>query len=223
MITSFLLCRPCRLLHPLGAPAPWSDGDAALGVAADLETFRLQHAAHGLEEAVRVDERSVLDGALGDPMAVRWFHVTVGAERLTVRSWRPSIDLPRRTELVAGAPPEPVTWVDVDEALLRAALDRHFYPQVLRIAQLDAVLAAVRKLTAPLDPYQVETVFDDPALPDTAIGPFPAGLGTALLECSQDLFDATERERLRRFVAEHSGTDGALALRVHRTLAPRAA
>jgi hypothetical protein len=209
------------LLHPLGSPGPWPENGPAASI--DLETFRRQHAAHGLEEAVPVDERSVLEGALGDPMATRWFHVAVGTERLTVRSWRPSIELARRTELVVGDVPEPLTWVDVDEALLRAALDRHFYPQVIRTTQLDAVLASVRQLTAPLDPYQVETEFDDPALPDTAIGPFPAVLGTALLERCHGLFDSPDLERLRGFIADHSGVNGALALRVHRTLAPRAA
>ena len=35
--------------------------------------------------------------------------------------------------------------------------------------------------------------------------------------------DGAEVERLRSFIADHSGPDGALALRVHRRLAPRAA
>ncbi len=221
MITSFLLCRPCRLLQPVGSPGPWPETDA--NADADLEAFRFQHAGHGLEEALPVDERSVLEGALGDPMATRWFRVAVGVERLAVRSWRPSIDLPRRIEVVGGAVPESLTRVDVDERLLRVALDRHFYPQVIRTAQIEAVLAVVSDLTAPLDPYQVETEFDDPALPDTTIGPFPAGLGTALLERCLGLFDGAEVERLRSFIADHSGPDGALALRVHRRLAPRAA
>ncbi|MGD9762430.1 MAG: hypothetical protein AB7V27_01765 [Candidatus Binatia bacterium] len=221
MTDAYLLCRRCLVLHALGAPGPWRQVDEE--AAAELAAFRALHEAHGLERGERIEERAIVDGPVSDPMATRWFHIAVGAERLTVRSWRPSIELPRRAELVENGPPPTCARVDVDEPLLRRALDRHFYPHVIRSAQIDACIAAVRELVGRLDPERVETAFDDADLPDTAIGPFPTELGAALLERVQSAFDSVEMERLNAFVAGHSREDGALALRVHRALAPRAA
>lgn len=217
----FLLCRRCGLLTPLAVPGfdPEHDADDA----AELTAFRAAHEAHGIEAAERTGERAAVDRPVWDPMATRWFAVNAGGEVLAVRSWRPELDAARRYELALGGPPPLTVWVDVDEPLLRRALDRHFYPHVIRDAQLDAFVAAVRELVATLDPDAVEIAFDDAALPDTGIGSLPAPVCERLLALCTTLFDSASLERADSFVRAHSGPDGALAVRVHRALASHAA
>lgn len=217
----FLLCRACGVLLPTDACAPWrgAEGDTA----AELDAFRSAHETHGVERAERVDERVRLDRPVADPFASRWFQVAVGNELLAVHSWRVSADEPRRYELAAGGLPPVTSWVDVDEALLRRALDRHFYPHVIRPAQLEAFVSTVRALLAPVDPAEIDIAFDDPLLPDAGIGAFPAPLADDLIERCAALFDPVAMERARSFIRDHRAEDGALAVRVHRTLATRAA
>jgi hypothetical protein len=222
MITSFLLCRSCRLLHPLRTGRGDSEFDAA-ETAAELRAFRTAHATHALERAERVPDDVVLDRPAWDPMVTRWFHVAAGPDLLLVRSGRTSIDEPRSYELDHPMPHVDAPFVDVDEPLLRRALDRHFFPQVLRRARVDAVIGVVRELIEPLDAAEVETCFDDHTLPNTGIGPFPADLCDLLLARCLSLFDDVEIERMRQFVRDHRGADGALALRVRRSVVPCAA
>lgn len=218
---AFLLCRRCGLLMPTDPCAPWrtDDGDAA----AELAAFVAAHDAHGVERAERLDERIRIDRPVSDPFATRWFQVAAGAELLAVRSWRATLDEPRRYELAAGGLPPISRWIDVDEALLRRALDRHFYPHVIRPAQLEAFVCTVRDLLAPVDPAAIDIAFDDPSLPDAGIGPFPAPLAEDLMARCASLFDAVAMERARSFIRDHRAEDGALAVRVHRALVTRAA
>ena len=218
---AFLLCRRCGVLMPTDSCAPWrtADGDAA----AELATFRAEHDEHGIESAERVDERVRIDRPVSDPFATRWFQVAAGADVLAVRSWRVTIDDPRRYELADGGLPPLSSWVDVDEALLRRALDRHFYPHVIRPAQLEAFVSTVRDLLAPVDPAEIDIAFDDPSLPDAGIGPFPAPLADDLMARCAALFDPVGIERARSFIRDHRAEDGALAVRVHRALITRAA
>ncbi len=217
----FLLCRACGRLTPLSLPGfdPAHDEDAA-----ELAAFRAAHEAHGIILAERSGDRAAVDRPVWDPMATRWFTVaTAGSELLAVRSWRPHAEGPRHYELVQGGPPPLTVWVDVDEPLLRRALDRHFYPHVISDAQLDAMIAAVRTILAPLDPEAVDIAFDDAALPDTGIGALPEPCAARLLDVCRTLFDPVSFERADSFVREHAGPDGALAVRVHRALTSRAA
>jgi hypothetical protein len=218
---AFLLCRRCGLLQPLRIPGPWPESDPE--AAADLAAFRTAHDAHDLEHAERLDERGLTNLPLWDPMATRWFRVRAGSDTLAVRSWRTSIDEPRGYAIEADGLPGVAACVEVDEPLLRRALDRDFYPHAIRTTQLDGFVAAVRAMLAPLDPDTVETSFDDAALPDAEIGPFPPALRAPLLERCAGLFDAWELERLRGFVGAHGQEDGALAVRVRRVLTTRAA
>jgi hypothetical protein len=156
-------------------------------------------------------------------MAARWFHVAAGADLFLVHSWRTSIDEPRRYELECGAMPADEPFVDVDESLLRRALDRHFFPHALRPAKLEAFVGAVRELIERLDAAEVDVSFDDVTLPNASIGPFPAALCETLLARCTGAFDAWELDRLRLFVSEHRQEDGALAVRVRRTVVSRAA
>lgn len=218
---AFLLCRACAAVLPLAALAAWPDADEE--AAAELAAFQAAHAAHGLEVAERLDEPSRIDRPPWDPLATRWYRVRVAGDVLVVRSGRSHADEPRRYDVVPGDLPPVSTWIDVDEPLLRRALDRHFYPQVIRPAQLDAFVSTVRELLAPVDPADIDIAFDDPTLPDAAIGPFPPGLAEHLIERCANLFDPAALERARSFVRDHRAEDGALAVRVHRTLVTRAA
>jgi hypothetical protein len=62
----------------------------------------------------------------------------------------------------------------------------------------------------------VDIAFDDAALPNTSIGPFPAGLRDALVGRCAAIFDAWELERVHRFIDDHRHADGTLAVRVRR-------
>lgn len=221
MIDRFLLCRACGAAIALLDLGRWPDEED--DTAAETAAFRAAHAAHGVELATRLDDRALVDAPVWDPMATRWFHVAAGSDRLTVRSWRTGIDEPRRYELTGAGPPPATTHVEVDEALLRRALDRHFYPHVIRAAQVDTFVAAVRELLAPLEPESVAIAFDDPRLPDAGIGPLPAPLVAALLLRCERQFEGFELERARSFVRDHAREDGALAVRVRREVATRAA
>jgi hypothetical protein len=217
---AFLLCRRCRVLTPLAPGAPWAPSDDDL---AELSAFRAAHEPHRLEAAYRVDELARTDRPAWDPMATRWFDVAAGGDLLTVRSQRAALDDPRLYVLADDGGPATSSRIDVDEALLRRALDRHFYPHVIRPAQLEAFICTVRDLLAPVDPAQIDVAFDDPSLPDASIGPFPAALAEHLVERCATLFDPVGLERARSFIRDHRAEDGALAVRVHRTLIVRAA
>lgn len=217
MSVALLLCRPCGILHLLPVH-PNADDDAAH----DLQVFRALHEAHGLVSAERLPDAVLFDGPTWDPMSTRWFRVAAGTDVLLVRSWRTSIEEARRFEVTAILP-STSDCVDVDEPLLRRALDRHFYPHAIRPAKVERVVDTVRALITPLDPTQVETTFDDAALPNTGIGPFPGALADALLDHCAPFLDAWELERLRTFIAEQHREDGALAVRVRRILQRSAA
>jgi hypothetical protein len=217
---TYLLCRRCGALTPLTPSAPWPASDDDL---ADLAAFRAEHQAHAVELATRIDEPARTDRPAWDPLATRWFNVVVDREELVVYSSRSSIDEPRGYTLAEGDAPSTTSRIDVDEPLLRRALDRHFYPHVIRPAQLDAFVTTVRDLLAPVDPAEIDIAFDDPSLPDAGIGPFPEGLAEHLVERCANLFDPVGLERARSFIRDHRAEDGALAVRVHRILAIRAA
>ena len=217
---AFLLCRRCHVLTQLAPSAPWAPSDDDL---AELSAFRAEHEAHGLEAAYRVNELARTDRPAWDPMATRWFAVDAGGDLLLVRSERAAFDEPRLYLLAEDGGPATSSRVDVDEPLLRRALDRHFYPHVIRPAQLDAFIITVRDLLAPVDPAQIDIAFDDPTLPDAGIGAFPVTLAEHLAERCATLFDPIALERARSFIRDHRAEDGALAVRVHRTLVVRAA
>ena len=215
MSEAFLLCRRCGVLHPLlSTPA---DEDAA-----DLDGFRALHKAHVLERARRVPDSALFDGPAWDPMSARWMKVTAGKDTLVVRSWRRSLDEPRRHEISARAPAV-TDCVDIDERLLCDALDRHLYPQSLRPTKVERFLTAVRQLLADLDPAEVEPSFDDVTVANASFADLPAGACNALLKQCATIFDGWELERVRSFVAEHRFADGALAVRVRRVLSRTAA
>jgi len=212
----FLLCRQCEELHPVCAST--DDDDAAL----DFAEFRAAHAGHGLSEARRVPDSALFDAPTWDPMATRWFSVAVGSELLHVRSWRTSIDEPRRHQL-ARSVPSSCEMIDVDTPLLRRALDRHFYPHALRPIKVERFVDMVNELLATLDPGAAETSFDDPTEANASIGPFPPALCEVLLDRCTPIFDTWEMGRVGSFIEDHRFEDGALAIRVRRILARSAA
>jgi hypothetical protein len=208
---ALLLCRRCSVLHPL--PTRAADDDAL----DDLASFRAAHEAHGLVGTERVAEPALFDGATADPMSARWFRVAIGNEVLLVHSWRTSVDEPRRFELSTGSPAT-MDCIEVDEPLLRRALDRHFYPQAIRAAKVERIVAVLRSVVGRLDAHDIEIAFDDPAFPNAVIGPLPDGLDQEVVGGCAAFLDAWELDRLRTFVAEHRGADGALGIRVRRLL-----
>jgi hypothetical protein len=216
----FLLCRSCRLLHPSevdGFDLPREDLEA---VALELRIFRSEHAEHGIEEAMRLPGPSAHDRPMWDPMASSWFQVTARGDTLLVRGWRTSIDEPRHYNLEPSPPPVvEIGSAVLDVALVRRALDRHFFPQVVSQRKIDAFVGAASDLVGRLDPMDVETSYDDADVPNAAIGPLPDDVCDALLHRCAGIFDEWELQRVRGFVEENRDEYGVLAVRVHRQLA----
>ncbi|MGH7789535.1 MAG: hypothetical protein ACRERC_21875 [Candidatus Binatia bacterium] len=221
MSDTLLLCRRCGILQPI-EPAGRRAADIDEEAAAELALFRAAHAAHGIDEAHRLPDTNLADLPVWDPMATSWFQVATATETLYVRSGRSSVDEPRGY-VVASTPPTSFDSVDVDAPLLRRALDRHFYPHAVRSAAIERFVDIVLDLCTDLDPQAVDTSFDDTRLPNTGIAPFPPALRATLLERCSPLFNDWELERVRVFVVDHCLEDGALALRVRRSLVTRAA
>lgn len=222
MSDTLLLCRRCGILQPI-APAGRRSAAVDDDAAEELALFRAAHAGHGIDEAHRLPDTSLADLPVWDPMATRWFQVATATETLFVRSGRSSVDEPRGYVVASAPPPASHEAVDVDAPLLRRALDRHFYPHTVRSAAIERFVDIVLDLCADLDPHAVDTSFDDTRLPNTGIAPFPPELCSTLLERCSGLFNAWELERVRVFVVDHSLEDGALALRVRRSLVTHAA
>jgi hypothetical protein len=212
MSEAYLLCRRCGVLHPVPV-----DGGADEEALEDLAAFRAEHAAHILEDAQRVPESSLYAGPAWDPMTVQWFRVATGTDTLVVCSRRTSIDEPRRHELTAALP-RSIGRIDVDETLLRRAFTRHFCTREAHSPQLERFVEAVHGVIADLDPDEVETTYDDAALPNAGLGPFPAERCDALFRRCAPAFDATELEHLRSFISDQRLEYNALAVRVRRTV-----
>ena len=103
-----------------------------------------------------------------------------------------------------------------DEALLRRALDRHFYPSAVRPSKIDRFVETVRDILAHLPADELETEFDDADEPAVAIGRLPDEGCVALLNRCMNLFDAWELTRVASFIGANRDEYGALALRVRR-------
>jgi hypothetical protein len=211
--SELLLCRECGVLQPLG-----SDADDIAEVA-DREQFASHHTGHTIEPALRLAEPALHDRPAWDPMATAWYRVAVGESSFYVRSSRTSIDEPRRHELQL-TPPELNVHVDLDEAVLLESLDRYFQPQKLSGDQAQSFLKAVLDLFAGLDPAQIETSFNDPALANAELGPCPDPVCDELLSTSAQIFPADwEQRKIARFIEENRSEYGALAIRVRRQVA----
>jgi hypothetical protein len=213
----FLLCRSCGVLHSIESATADLSPEAREEALRELEAFESEHGGHPLEEVVRNSPSASLDRPAWDPMATLWFFVRSGSEELLVRASRASIEEPRRYTLMPEPPPSE-GLVEIDAALVRRALDRHFFPQAVSARKLDHFVSALAELVADIDPQSIETSFDDPEYANAGIGALPEEVCHALLSRAAALFDAWELERVCAFVAEHRREDGALALRVHRTV-----
>jgi len=209
----FLLCRSCGVLCAVdvamvkpGGPEPSLDEDVA--------TFEDTHRHHRIERASRLPTPAVHDRALWDPMGTMWFEVGCGAETLVVRASRESIDSPRSYELVPGSIQLRKSSVEIDEPYLRSALDRHFFPHLLRPTTVDRFVALLRTLAQEAEGTEIETSFDDADDPTIGIAPLPDDLYQQLTARSAEVFEVSEVGRLASFIDTNRFEDGALALRV---------
>jgi len=211
---AMLLCRECGVLYPIPAEQPEPDSEAVV----DLETFRTDHREHTLERAFRLSEPVLHDRPAWDPMARSWFRVSVGESAFFVCSSRTSIDEPRRHE-ICHRPPSFLLRGEVDETMLRRALDRHFFPNRLETEKLNSFIAEVRSRFAAVDAADVETSYDDPELANAAIGPCPNPVAQDLRKIASHTFgNAWERQQLLDFIDANTDEYGALAIRVLREL-----
>jgi hypothetical protein len=218
-LQTFLLCRSCEVLYPLELTEIDLPEAEAQACAEDLHVFRCEHRGHELEVVRRLPGASTYDRPVWDPMATEWFRVSSGQDTLLVRSWRESIDEPRRRKLQPGPPPSEHSSVEVDPALLRRALDRHFFPHALRARKLEQFLALVQELIQDVDPSSLEISFDDVEHANASFAPFPDELCDLLLLQCRAIFDESELQRVAEFIDSNQSAVGALAVRVYRQLA----
>jgi hypothetical protein len=218
-LQTFLLCQSCEVLYPLDlAELDLPDAEAQ-ACAEDLQVFRSEHRGHELEVVRRLPAASTYDRPAWDPLATEWFQVTSGGGTFLVRCWRDSIDEPRRRELQPGQIPAEHSSVEVDLALLRRALDRHFFPHALRSRKLEQFVVLVQELIQDIDPSALEISFDDVEHANASFAPFPDELCDLLLVQCRSLFDESELQRVAGFIDSNRSAVGALAVRVYRQLA----
>ncbi len=211
---TMLLCRDCGVLHPLPAQQPTPEADDV----DDLESFRSAHQAHQLERAYRLPNPILHDRPAWDPMARTWFRVAVGEHSLFVCSSRTSIDEPRQHE-ICSSPPTYSTYAEIDESMLRRALDQYFFPNNLAAEKLNAFVTAARELYASVEAEGVETSFDDADAANAEIGHCPLEICTRLRATAVSVFsDAWEREHVLDFIDANTDEYGALAIRVMREI-----
>jgi hypothetical protein len=214
---AMLLCHDCGVLHPLPGAQP-SAGPADAEDRDDLESFRSEHRDHHLERAFRLPDPILHDRPAWDPMARTWFRVAVGEHSMFVCSSRTSIDEPRH-HVLCTAPPAFSLRAEVDQGMLRRALERHFFPNRLSVERLNAFVAAARKLYAAVEAACVETSFDDTEHANAEIGPCPLDVQQQLRIAAEAIFeDAWERDQIHDFIAANTDEYGALAIRILREL-----
>jgi hypothetical protein len=218
-IQTFLLCHSCEVLYPLDLAELDLPETEAQACVEDLQVFRSEHRGHELEVVRRLPAASTYDRPAWDPMATEWFQVTSGSDTLLVRSWRDSIDEPRRRKLQPGPVPAEHSSVEVDLPLLRRALDRHFFPHALRARKLEEFLVLIHELIQDIDPATLEICFDDVEHANAGLAPFPDQLCDLLMLQCRTIFDESELPRVAEFVDSNRSAVGALAVRVHRQLA----
>jgi hypothetical protein len=214
----YLVCRFCGLLSPISSAALEQSLDTEIS---ELDRFRAEHDAHGLEVAMRSDAAAVHDRPVWDPMAISWFEVRINDELFVVRSSRTTIENPRTWELLSGVIEHSAGEVELDQEYLRLALDEWFYPQVLPPRVSDRFLAVLEDITQAIDPDEITEAFDDSDDPQVSIAPLPISARERVLERTQAFLDDIERQRFAGFVDAHSGADGALALHVRRPFVVR--
>ena len=214
MTDVFLLCRSCGALCDLEHSSLDSVPDDQRTSESDAHAFWLTHREHGLEQVMRLPTAAIYDRPAWDPVATAWFHVRTARDSLVVRSWRSSIEEPRRYTVETNPPPEAGWAVNFDEGLLRRAFDMHFYPHAIRPAKVDRFLSLVHDLVSQLEGATIDTSFDDVEHANTAIAPFPNDLCDTLVSRSATIFDSWELERVAAFVRTHRLENGALALHI---------
>ncbi len=217
MSDSFLLCRDCWVVHPIHAACGPNAGDALSEESAiAYGEFLAQHRHHPLERVHRTSQRDHYEGALWDPMRARFIEVGNGDDVYTIRSSRDAIEEPRLHAVIDQRIHVVGVRLTVEEALVRRALDYHFYPYALRPTKTEYFIRALREVVDMLSGDDIETAFDDGDDPAVGIGRLPDEGCVALLERCLDIFDAWELPRLASFVSANRDEYGALALRVTR-------
>ena len=221
MIDEYLFCRSCGVLCPQEShfEASSSNHDQASSddessSDEDVRQFVAAHETHGLDRATRSTTTAVYDRAVWDPMGTVWFEVACNRETFLVRASRTSIDTARCYELVPGSIQCGRSAVEFDEPYLRSALDRHFFPHLLRPTTIDQFVTLLRSLVGEMHCEDIETSFDDANDPTVGIAPLPDPLGDQILARCAEMFDEWEVERVASFVDTNRFEDGALALRV---------
>jgi len=220
MAGAFLLCRDCRVVHRVYAAHELAEGGPVSEAAAiAYGQFLVDHRHHPLDRLEHCGTVDHHEGAFWDPSRTSFIEVSNGREAFTLRSARDSLEEAPRHEIIEGRLEPKPAEVSVDEALLRQAFDRHFYPSAVRPSKVDRFVETVRDILSHLPANELETEFDDADEPAVAIGRLPDEGCVALLERCMNLFDAWELTRVASFIGANRDEYGALALHVRRQVA----
>jgi hypothetical protein len=217
MREAFLLCRDCRVLHPVFVPHQnGSRGVVDEETAIAYGQFVAEHRLHTLERVERCSLREYHDGRVFDPMRTSLIEVSNGKGPLTICRSRDDVELPRVWEVADQHIEERPSSLSIEEPVIRRALDRHFYPYVLRPSKIDDFVRAVYEVLATIVAEDVETAFNDGEDPAVSIARLPDDSCLALLTRCGYIFDAWELVQIASFVGANRDEYGALALRVRR-------
>jgi len=217
-VAQLVACRTCLAVVQIQPHLPL-DGETC----GDYQTFFAVHRDHRIDLLLRLDERSLSDRPLWDPMATKYFEVTNGQERLLVRCSRPSIEDPVERTLVPGTLAQTEIALELEPDLIRRALDEHFYPNALRPTKVQQLLAELDELVHHIDPDTLGILYDDADDAQVSIARLPEQAYEDLAARCRRIFDDWEFERVQTFLTGHSGEDGVLTVRMKRVLSIQSA
>ncbi len=213
---ALLFCRQCGELYPLATTRPVLEPDEEEIL--DLQSFQTAHREHRVEQAIRLPEPALHDRPAWDPMARRWYRVGVGEHAFVVCSSRTSIEEPRQHR-ICDEPPALSIHTEVDEPMLRRALDQHWFPHRVSSQKIDAFIESVRHAFAAIDGDDVEISYDDPAFANAEMGACPPKLCENVRLSAAEIFaEESERRHIDEFINANVDEYGALAVRVRREI-----
>ncbi len=207
----FLACRTCLAAEQIYPEPPSEPGEPSPSL-----LLLTAHAGHALEIFTRLGEAYLSDRPLWDPLGTRYVEVTDGHQVCVIRSARESIEEPLVRTLIHGRLRPGQAVVEAEDALLRRAVDAHFFPHALRPSKVERLLEELTALLRDLDPESLCVVFDATDDPQVSIARMPQEIYAALRQRCGEIFDAEEAERILGFLEQNRGDDGLLTLRVRR-------
>jgi hypothetical protein len=177
---TWLFCRDCLIAHRASDAdrAPMFGQDGSAQPVDDLQTFLRTHEEHAIGALTRTSDRESRSHPRWDPMIRVTVEATDGESSFVIVSGRNDVGSPRRFVVRPGrlVPIEEIA--ELDETLLRDAVDDALFPYAAPASLLDGFVDRVRTLIdrTPLDDFML--VDEDRVDPTVEL----AGLPTSIVE-----------------------------------------